>query len=104
MSYDQHIIDYLRNRLQSAFGERLKQILLFGSRARGDAEEDSDYDVLVLLESREKTDDAILVDIAVTALTDYEVVFSLFAFKDDCLELHPFEPLFMNVRREGVTL
>lgn len=32
-----------------AYGSRLHRILLYGSRARGDAEPDSDIDVLVVL-------------------------------------------------------
>ena len=31
------------------YGDRLERVVLFGSRARGDAREDSDYDVAVFL-------------------------------------------------------
>jgi len=40
----------LKKELTALYGARLKQILLYGSRARGDHREDSDYDVLVVLE------------------------------------------------------
>jgi len=33
------------------YGNRLERIVLFGSRARGDAGEDSDYDVAIFLKS-----------------------------------------------------
>ena len=36
--------------LRKALGERLVAVVLFGSRARGDARADSDWDVLVLAE------------------------------------------------------
>jgi predicted nucleotidyltransferase len=36
--------------LRERFGERLCEVVLFGSRARGDAHEDSDVDVLVVIE------------------------------------------------------
>jgi predicted nucleotidyltransferase len=36
--------------LQRRFGSRLVRVALFGSRARGEAREDSDIDVLVLIE------------------------------------------------------
>jgi predicted nucleotidyltransferase len=39
----------LKAELTALYGPRLKQILLYGSRARGDNREDSDYDVLVVL-------------------------------------------------------
>jgi uncharacterized protein len=40
----------IRPRLERAFGRRLRGIVLFGSRARGDATEASDIDLLLLLE------------------------------------------------------
>ncbi len=43
------ILDELREALAAHYGERLSKLVLFGSQARGDAEEDSDIDVLVVL-------------------------------------------------------
>ena len=46
--------DALLTRLRrslSFYGERLSRVVLFGSRARGDASADSDYDVAVFLHS-----------------------------------------------------
>jgi predicted nucleotidyltransferase len=39
-----------RRALDARFGERLKEVRLFGSYARGEAWEESDIDVLVLIE------------------------------------------------------
>ncbi len=39
----------LKDRILAADGTRVSRIILFGSRARGDAKPDSDYDVLVIL-------------------------------------------------------
>src|SRR4051812_39780153 len=38
-----------RDRLRSMFGERLEDVRLFGSFARGEAHEESDVDVLVVV-------------------------------------------------------
>jgi type I restriction enzyme S subunit len=38
-----------RDRLASLYGSRLKRVYLYGSYARGDADEDSDIDVAVVL-------------------------------------------------------
>lgn len=39
----------IKSRLQSAFGNRLVSVILFGSRVTGSSREDSDLDVLVVL-------------------------------------------------------
>lgn len=44
------VLNTLVTELRARLGTRLTQVWLFGSRARGDAREDSDYDVLVIVE------------------------------------------------------
>ncbi|ASJ02942.1 nucleotidyltransferase [Thermococcus profundus] len=36
-------------RIREAFGDRVKEVIIFGSRARGDYREDSDFDILLIL-------------------------------------------------------
>jgi len=43
------ILAELRRRLEELYGERLERLVLFGSQARGDAEDGSDIDVLIVL-------------------------------------------------------
>jgi predicted nucleotidyltransferase len=40
-----------RHALEDIYGDRLERVVLFGSRARGDARPDSDYDIAVFLKS-----------------------------------------------------
>lgn len=42
--------------LRRCFGARLKQVVLFGSHARGEATEDSDVDLLVVVEALTSAD------------------------------------------------
>jgi len=46
---DPLVTSRLRAALQSLYGDRIERLVLFGSRARGDARGDSDYDVAVFL-------------------------------------------------------
>ena len=43
------IMSRFRAALNNAYGPRIERVVLFGSRARGDARPDSDYDVAVFL-------------------------------------------------------
>jgi predicted nucleotidyltransferase len=43
------VLGDLRSRLESLYGARLERLILFGSQARGDAEPDSDIDVMIVL-------------------------------------------------------
>ncbi len=46
---DDPAIKRFRKALDEIYGDRLARVVLFGSRARGDARPDSDYDVAVFL-------------------------------------------------------
>jgi uncharacterized protein len=46
---DDPILKRFRAALDQIYGDRLERVVLFGSRARGDAHADSDYDVAVFL-------------------------------------------------------
>jgi predicted nucleotidyltransferase len=43
------ILARFRAALDALYGDRLERVVLFGSRARGDAHADSDYDVAIFL-------------------------------------------------------
>jgi len=46
---DDPVLIRFRAALDALYGDRLERVVLFGSHARGDAREDSDYDVAVFL-------------------------------------------------------
>src|SRR5436190_15864935 len=43
------VLTRFRAALDTLYGDRIERVVLFGSRARGDANEESDYDVAVFL-------------------------------------------------------
>ena len=50
-TFNDPILRRLRTALDEAYGARAEGVVLFGSRARGDGGEDSDYDVAVFIEN-----------------------------------------------------
>jgi predicted nucleotidyltransferase len=43
------VLARFRAELDKMYGDRIERVILFGSRARGDARHDSDYDVAIFL-------------------------------------------------------
>jgi uncharacterized protein len=60
----------LRAELERRFGARLRELVLFGSRARGDAHEESDVDVLVVVDALTLDERLEILDLAYDAGTD----------------------------------
>ena len=46
---DDPILVRVRSELDRMYGDRIERVVLYGSRARGDARPDSDYDIAVFL-------------------------------------------------------
>lgn len=99
------ILSELHSHLEALYGERLRQMILFGSQARGDADPGADIDVMVVLdgivspcEEIERTAN----DVADLSLS-HDVVISCVFVSAERFE-HEQSPLLLNVRREGVPL
>lgn len=99
------ILDELKQRLSDLYGDRLAELVLYGSQARGDAEDGSDIDVLVVLNGEVNACDEIdrTIDIVAGISLEHDTVVSCF-FMDEDYYLHRSPPLLMNIRREGVRL
>ena len=91
-------IDQLRKR----FGRNLKKIILFGSRARGDHSEESDYDLLLIFERVTPEIKKYLDEIEDEMLFSRGALFSTFLFTPEELEEREFEPFIMNATKEGL--
>jgi predicted nucleotidyltransferase len=99
---DDPILHRLRQELEGLYGGRLERLILFGSRARGDAREDSDWDVAVVLVDYDGNLDEVtrLSDLAYDLLLETGAVLSLKPFAPE--ELGQRTLLMHNLREEGV--
>jgi predicted nucleotidyltransferase len=81
-------------------------VILFGSRARGDARKDSDWDILILIKDEVSTE----IERAFrTRLFDLELetgeVFSTFVYNTDTWnKKHKITPFYISIKQEGVLL
>jgi predicted nucleotidyltransferase len=93
---------------KEVLGDRLEKVILFGSYARGDYDEESDIDIVVLADiAPEDADDTRQKIRAITGsfLWDYGILVSLSMVCSakyhryvDCL------PFYTNIRKDGVEL
>ncbi|MFZ5452844.1 MAG: nucleotidyltransferase domain-containing protein [Thermodesulfobacteriota bacterium] len=99
------VLSELQTRLSSLYGDRLKQLLLYGSTARGEAEPGSDLDVLVVLQGPVDAGQEIARTGAIVAeLSLANDVVIACVFMDQERFLHRQGPFLRHVRREGIPL
>ena len=101
---DDPVLIRFRAALDAAYGDRIERVVLFGSRARGDARPDSDYDVAVFLRDIGGVGEEIkrLVDLGDDILVDTGALISAVALPEGA---HRERTGFMaEVRRDGVDL
>jgi predicted nucleotidyltransferase len=98
-------LDEAASAVRALYGERLHALVLFGSQARGTAHDESDVDVLVVLDDGFRVYDEIkrVGGIQIGALDRHGVLLSLIPMERTRYE-DPGHPLMMNVNDEGVVL
>ena len=97
------VLDELKTKLSRIYGDRLKKVILYGSWARGDATDDSDIDLLVVLEGDVSPGREIerMIDAVTDVLLDHSELVSVYPVSEDDYE-RVNSPLLMNARREGI--
>jgi predicted nucleotidyltransferase len=95
----------LKARLQAAYGDRLKGLVLFGSEATGESGPDSDVDVLVLLDGPIRLWEEIERCVDATYALAVEIGRPIHAEPADIAEYERGDfALYRNARAEGVRL
>ena len=99
----EEIFKEFRNEIEKLYGKRLKNAILYGSWARGEATEESDIDLLIVLEGKVIPGKEIdrMIDIITEINLKYCVLISVYPVSEEDFPTVN-SPLLINVRREGV--
>jgi predicted nucleotidyltransferase len=103
-AHDDPVLRRFRAALDEVYGARVERVVLYGSRARGEARRDSDYDVAVFL--RDMPDRAPemnrLADLATDILYDAGEVVHAMPYRAGAYNERT--PLMHEIRMDGVDL
>lgn len=98
----------LTNELKNVYKDTLKIVVLYGSVARGTAGEDSDIDIMVVVDVPQdelKMYEEQLCDISTDFALEYFKVFSIVDVSySEYEEWKTVSPFYQNVEKEGITL
>lgn len=105
---DKNIILEFKRRLTDELLAHLKRFIVFGSRARGDASEDSDLDVIVLVDQKDASIEKRAEDIAYQVMWDHDFkpIISLKVFAEDQFyqAVQKGFSFYQHVMKEGIIL
>jgi predicted nucleotidyltransferase len=98
------VLETFRQALAELYGPAIDRVVLFGSRARGDAKADSDYDVAVFLKdmANRRAEWNRLADLRVRFLDEGGPFFEAIPFRASDYQKRT--PLMHEIRRDGLTL
>lgn len=98
-------IEKIKDFLSKQYSNKIKQIILYGSYARGDFTKDSDIDLLILVDKsldpwqvRKSLSDRLF-----EILLEHNELISVIVIPEDSL-LNFSYPFLMNVKREGIRI
>ena len=100
------LLDEIEEKLKNLFGKNLSCIILYGSYAREDNDNESDIDIIALVEeSNLKAYNDQIVEFEIELTIKYGIMPSiLLENKNYFLERRDMEFLFQNVEKEGKTI
>lgn len=103
---DRLIISEFKKRLIARLEKHIKRLIVFGSKARGESREDSDIDIVVLIDNKTPEMEKSLEDIAYQVMWDYDfkpiISLKVFAESDYNNALKKGFSFYQHVEKEGV--
>ena len=88
--------------LRDKIGPHLSKVYLFGSQARGDSWEGSDYDMLVIVDKRIPFIREKVLEVAEVMMNKHEKLFSTLIYSEEEWEKAQGFPLAWNIKHEGI--
>ncbi len=102
------VVDRFAEEAKRIYGTKLQEIILYGSCARGDFENDSDIDILILLDSPLESissERKRILDVSDKLDLDYDVVIAPVVQNYALYQKYiPVSVYYQNVEREGVKI
>jgi Nucleotidyltransferase domain. len=97
------LLNELKIGLIKLYGQRLKAVILFGSYARGDYNQNSDLDVMIVLDDYKRYWDELVrsAELASDLSLEYNVTISRTIMKEEQWKKEDL-PVLRNVRAEGI--
>jgi predicted nucleotidyltransferase len=100
---DQVVISFTEE-LKNQIPKYLKNVILYGSRARGDNKKNSDYDFVVLLNKKNEEISEIVYDIGYGILDKYEKLASCLIWNEEEWKIQQKFPIGKNILKDGIWL
>jgi len=99
-----YILKPLKKDLKEALGEKLSEVILFGSYSRGDYSQYSDIDLLILVETDPGKEETQMVDDLVASYSlKYDMVISGIVYPAEIYRRFN-TPFLQNVKEEGIAI
>ena len=95
----------IKERLNSVYGNRIKRVMVYGSFAKGEADEESDVDIAVVVADKlspnkvEKNLDELLFQI----LMEKSELVTVFVIPESKFDTYK-SPLILNIKEEGIPI
>lgn len=99
-----HVAREFAERVRARLSGRVREVILFGSRARGESRADSDYDVVVVVDRRTPEVREAILQIEVDLMDRHGCLVSCLLRDTQQWEASQRQPIGINVAREGVFL
>jgi uncharacterized protein len=98
------ILSDLKSHLLKNYGKSVKDIILFGSQARGDSWEYSDYDILIILDNDYSgKDENQILDLCFDIDLKYNILLDVHLIsRNELTSIRGRQPVFVNALKSGI--